>query len=524
MIKGFKAKKCRSLLAIATLMVVITWQSLTLAADRIDFNYSLLGFRVIVPDLVDFAQTGKISRHLNFYLKRISPETRKELQEFLRQSYEIDPILVYRYSRTSVGIKLLKRIGEIIQLPGGINGFHGLRATMVETAISQKGVSLINFLDTFPTNIYLNLPEIFNLVKQISDNEQKTREFIANFSENRPKKNQTKVNNFTDFSQPGKYLTTQQTLTFYDARRDRLLNTDLYLPQSNLNSIPLIVVSNGLGAKRDRFKELAQHLASYGFAVVIPDHPGSDRARQKTFLKGLYRENFAATDFIDRPLDISYILDELALFNRKQVNNRLDLQRVGIFGYSIGGTTALALAGAKIDLPYLQRECTKPLDLLNISILYQCRALELSPAQPSLKDERIKAAFLFVPFGNSLYSRKELKQVSIPMFWQVVDQDFLTSLLTEQIPLFKSLVNSDRYLTISEKIPHSNVTLSKEQQSEQGKIFQVAKNYQNILSLVFFQNYVAKNQDYQQYLTTQYLKAIEQQPYKLHINYQGMLR
>ncbi len=280
----------------------------------------------------------------------------------------------------------------------------------------------------------------------------------------------------------------------------------------------MIVVSNGLGAKRDRFEELAQHLSSYGFGVVIPDHPGSDRKRQKDFLKGLYQENFDATDFINRPLDISYILDELEILNQDRLNNRLNLEQVGIFGYSIGGTTALSLAGANIDFNLLQQECAKPLDLLNISTLYQCRGIELAENKQSLKDERIEAAFMFVPFGNIMFSQDELSKVSIPMMWQVVDKDFLTSLLTEQVPLFNKLANSSNsYLVISEKLPHSNVTLSKEQQFEQGKIFQIAKNYQNILSLVFFQNYVAQNQEYKKYLNAQYIKAIELQPYELHL-------
>ena len=93
------------------------------------------------------------------------------------------------------------------------------------------------------------------------------------------------------------------------------------------------------------------------------------------------------------------------------------------------------------------------------------------------------------------------------MMWQVVDQDFLTSLLNEQVPLFNGLVNSDRYLIISEKLPHSNVTLSKQQQSKQAETFQVAKNYQNMLSLTFFQHYVAQKKAYKKYLNSEYIKA-----------------
>ena len=512
----FKLKRAKYslLFAIACFITTISFNSAILSAEKINFNYSLLGFKVLVKDLAVFAKQGEISSSLNFYLKRISSEKREELQYFLNQSYDVDPILVYRYSRTSVGIKLLERIGEIIQLPGNINGFYGLRAAVVQTAQLNSETNFINFLQQFPTDIKLNLKGIINLAKQISNSEEDTKEFIANLEKNEVK---SELKNIPPLAQLGKYKTIKQTLELYDKKRDRLLNTDFYLPQSDINNIPIIVVSNGLGAKRDRFEELAQHLSSYGFGVVIPDHPGSDRQRQKDFLKGLYQENFDATDFIDRPSDISYILDELEILNRDRLNNRLNLERVGIFGYSIGGTTALSLAGADIDFDRLQQECDRPLDLLNISTLYQCRATELSPNQQSLTDERIQAAFLFVPFGNIMYSQTELSQVSIPMMWQVVDKDFLTSLLTEQLPLFNNSVNSDRYLVISEKLPHSNVTLSKEEQSAQGKKFQIAKNYQNILSLVFFQNYIAQNKEYSKYLSQEYIKAIEYEPYELHL-------
>ena len=124
---------------------------------------------------------------------------------------------------------------------------------------------------------------------------------------------------------------------------------------------------------------------------------------------------------------------------------------------------------------------------------------------------------MFVPFGNVLFSQAELTKVSIPMMWQVVDQDFLTSLLTEQVPLFDGLINSDRHLIVSEKIPHSNVTLSKDQRSAKNQVFQIAKDYQSILSLVFFQNYIAQKREYKQYLKQEYLNHIAQNPYNLHL-------
>ena len=510
MLPKLKLAKYAILLAIAFSAVIVKQPAIP--AERIDFNYSLLGFKIEVEDLEAFAQRGKISNSLNFYLKRI-PSKQTELQKFLSQSYDVDPVLVYRYSRTSVGIKLLERIGEIVQLPGNLNGFYGLRAAVVQAAASE-GINFIEFLKRFPTNVRLDLGELLKLVKQVSNAEADTREFIASLPQDNAVK--SKLKNVIDLSQPGAYQVVEQTWEFYDRSRQRNLVTDLYLPQGKTNTIPVVTISNGLGAKRDRFEQLANYLASYGFAVVVPDHPGSDRQRQKAFLKGLYQENFDATDFSDRPRDISFILDELEQLNITSFDNKLDLKRVGIFGYSIGGTTALSLAGAEVDFQRLERECAKPLNLLNISTLYQCRALELPQQERSLKDERIQAVFAFVPFGNSLFNPQQLNETSLPVLFQVVDRDFLTSLLEEQIPLFEAFGN-DSYLVISEKLPHSNVTLSKEQQSAQAKTFEVAKRYQNILSLVVFQNYVANHKKYQPYLSSEYIQTIEQEPYELHL-------
>jgi len=515
MLSKFKLAKYITLIAIAFSSIVALNQPV-MTAEKIEFNYSLLGFKVEVQDLEDFATKGEVSDSLNFYLKRISPKKRKRLQKFLTQSYDVDPVLVYRYSRTSVGIKMLQRVGEIIQLPGYINGFYGLRAAVVQTAQSPDGINLIDFLQGFPTDIKLNLKELLQLVKQVSHGEKEVEDFIAGLSQEAVVDSQANVKNAPDLSQPGQYQAQLQTLELYDARRDRKLVTDLYLPQGKIDSIPMIVVSNGLGAKRDRFEELAYHLTSHGFGVVIPDHPGSDRRRQKDFVKGLYKEIFDATDFVDRPLDISYILDELEQLNSKRFNNRLNLEQVGIFGYSLGGTTALSLAGAEFDFAKLAQDCAQPLNLLNISILYQCRALELPQTKRSLKDNRISAAFMFVPFGNSIFSQQDLKNISIPTMLQVVDQDFLTSLLKEQVPLFNSL-GGDHHLVISQNLPHSNATLSKEQQSKQAETSRVAKTYQNILSLVFFQSYVAQDSNYLTYLSQAYLQAIAQQPYNLHL-------
>jgi predicted dienelactone hydrolase len=508
--QGFK-------IAIATLGIILILQFPLNSAERIKFNYGLFGFKVEVADLELFAEKGTVTDRLNFYLKRIAPEQREKFRDFLRQSYDVNPVLVYRFSRTSVGIRMLKRLGEMMQIPEDINGLYALRAGLLKAAADSE-VNFIEFLKNVPTDIQLNLAEILKQVKQISRTERDAKDFITTLKQKETvssKQIETKV--FPDLSVLGKFETKQETIELYDRERDRTIVSDLYLPEQLVKNTPIIVVSNGLGAERKRFAELANHLASYGFAVAVPEHPGSNYQRQKDFIKGLYQENFDATDYFNRPLDISFILDSLTAINQNQFDNKLDVENVGIFGYSIGGTTALALAGAEIDFPHLQAACQENLDLANISILYQCRALEMRSRAVSFQDKRIKAAFLFVPFGKSLFGETQLEKVTIPLFWQVVDKDFLTSLIQEQLPLYKALKNSDRYLVVSEKLPHSTAILSKQRSASQQNESRIARKYQNILSLVFFKKYLTEEKEYSKYLNNNFIKEITEAPYTLHL-------
>lgn len=56
----------------------------------------------------------------------------------------------------------------------------------------------------------------------------------------------------------------------------RSVPVDFYVPNQQAKPgapIPVIVISHGLGSDRTTFAYLAIHLASYGFAVLVPEHP-----------------------------------------------------------------------------------------------------------------------------------------------------------------------------------------------------------------------------------------------------------
>jgi predicted dienelactone hydrolase len=495
-----------------------------LGADRILFYFGPLNFSVAVDSLETFAKEGKVNKELAFYLNRLNPPQQAQFRRFLQSRFEVNPRTIYRFAQSSVGEQLLQDVGEFINIPKNQNGFYGVRGSLIQAVMASKSINAIELMRKFPTDMQLNTENIMEFVGEMSTMVDKTKTLVAQLDRMTvgQTKSQLPVDSIPDITKIGNFKTSMQTITLYDSKRAREITIDLYRPEATPSQTPIIVVSNGIGAGRDRFDDLALHLASHGFAVVIPDHPGSDYQRQQDFYAGLYKDNFDATDFRDRPLDVTFLLDELERRNQSEFQNRLNLQQVGVFGYSFGGATALSLAGGTLDYPQLERDCTTQTRLLNISLYYQCRALELPRQEVSLQDPRIKAIYLFVPFSNSLFGKTGMNRVNIPVMWQAAAEDIITPLISEQMPGFEDLVASDKYFAVSRGLPHAWILLpvmqgmtNKEISKEQASA--IAKDYQNILTVAFFKTYLAQEEEYRSYLEPSYFKAIAKGPFSLSL-------
>jgi predicted dienelactone hydrolase len=493
-----------------------------LSADKISFTWGLLEFPIAVTSLEDFAETGVITTDLKLFLNSFSQKQREQLRQFLRSRYRVDPIVVSRLSHTAVGTELLTSLGEIIQTPTGQNGFYALRSAVILATMQPEGTTPLSLLQQLPLDMEVDLGKLLQLQKQIATIDKETKQLIADNLQ--LLEAEAALEAIIETQPTGNFTITQQTLTLSDRRPDwlhdtsktlaRTLNLDLYLPQTASTSLPIIVVSNGLGARRDRFDYLGKYLASHGFAVIIPDHPGSDRQRQEDFYRGLYPENFAATEFIDRPLDISFILDTLQQEPALGLHDRLDFDNVGIFGYSFGGATALTLAGAEIDWKRLATECQTTQKLLNISLFYQCRALELPRLSLQLQDKRVQGLYLFVPFSSILFSRESMSRLKLPILWNASDQDLITPLVLEQLPAFEQLETPNKYVVIFQKLPHTFVTSPENDAVSIAQLRQITKKYHNILSLAFFGKYLQQNPSYLPYLTPQGIQNWSIEGYK----------
>jgi predicted dienelactone hydrolase len=106
-------------------------------------------------------------------------------------------------------------------------------------------------------------------------------------------------------------------------------------------AFPLVLFSHGNGGIRFQSIFLATHLASHGYIVASPDHHGN------TFLD-IGAGTVDGQSFVNRPLDMKFVLDELLARNGAAgdfLAGAVDVARIGMSGHSFGGFTTLALAG-----------------------------------------------------------------------------------------------------------------------------------------------------------------------------------
>ncbi|GFE67733.1 alpha/beta hydrolase [Chroococcus sp. FPU101] len=531
--------KPKNLFSLAGILTTVLTALPVYAAENINLKYGPFNWSVSVESLETFATQGKVKSDLAFFINRLTSQQKKQLQSFLTTSYPISPVVLHQLGHSYSGHRVLNFVGNVVQLPGGRSGYYGIRAAMIQASADPQGLNVINFLHKFPTTeVQIDVAKGLQLIREATDLALKTSLFvkqlgeingsnensqsIVDVSENRSKSQEmTKaMSSPLDLRQLGQLSTSKQTQTFFDSQRNRKIVVDLYLPKNTQVQLPVIVISNGLGANLDRFEQLAHHLASYGFAVIIPDHVGSNALRQKEFYQGYYKESFDATEYIDRPLDITYVLNQLEKLNSNQFNNQLNLQQVGVFGNSFGGTTALALAGATIDFKQLEQDCEETKSLINISIVHQCRALELPRKNYNLKDSRVKAIYVLVPFGRSLYGQTGISQIDIPVFWQASDEDLITPLLIEQTPTFSWLTTPNKYFSIAEKLPHTRIGLSvlnkiMDRQLSAEQLLALTHKYLSALNLAFFKVYLEQDEEYRSYLQQPYADILTEKPYDL---------
>lgn len=285
-----------------------------------------------------------------------------------------------------------------------------------------------------------------------------------------------------------------------------------------MGHIPVLIISHGLASGRTDFVDLAQYLVSHGFAVAVVEHPGSDRQQFRNLLAGKAQEVMNPSEFVDRPLDVTFLLNQL-----EQHSPQVNFKHVGIIGHSFGGYTALALAGAPLDLENIQRLCQSnqsnpsSIQVGNPSLLLQCQANKLpGSGSRSLRDSRIQMVIALNPVLSHLLGAKSLSQVQIPTLMIGGSDDLIAPVLLEQICPFSQIGSLNKYLAIVEKGTHffaeaeplaEGLSLP---QTVSGTNLQLKSQYIKMLSLTFAEGFLTNQPEYRRYLNSASVTAMSQ--------------
>ena len=502
------------------------------SAEQIIFSKKPFGeFYIPVHSLEVFAKQGKIDDEFAFYASRATPNQLAQLRNLLKSRFDVTPTLVSQFTYSSTGETVVRRLGEILLTDSGKNGFYALRAAFILSAAEPDGLTVLNVLRRFPGHsIRFDLHRGLEIVGNLSELQKRKDTLVAAIQlEASVESTQNPFFFFRkpDLLQTGSFNWHKETLNLIDESRVRRFLVDLYLPQLRKLSItqkaaPVVVISHGLAEDRNTFAYLAQHLASYGFAVAVIEHPGIDKQRFQQYFTG--RANSPEPmELINQPLDVKYLLDELQ--RRSQfdpiLQGRLNLHSVGVIGHSLGGYTALVLAGAKINQEQLRSDCY-PNNSLNMSLLVQCDTRELSTANYSLQDHRIQAVIAINPLTSSIFGQSGLSQIQVPSMLIAATDDIVTPASSEQIRPFTWLTTSEKYLVLMEKATHFSLSTADSEPgvlpipaSMIGPDPAIARSYLNALSVAFFQTHIAHRPEYGYYLNASYAKFLSQDPLKL---------
>ena len=486
-------------------------------------------FEVSVPieELEHYARTGQLSGELSRYGGLFSPEQQADLRQALKQRVEMNPTLVSQIAYSKTGDIVLKRLGSFINSNDSDNGVVALRATVVQAAASPEGLTLLNLIRKFPTReVDVDMQSGMQIATEVTALLAQGDRMVATIeAQAQQEASQSSVQTPYDLRRPGVFRWEKTSLALRDEGRvgnfvrDRAVPLDIYMPQGlQGDPAPVALISHGIGSNRKTMAYVAEHLASHGIAVVVPEHVGSNSDKFRKFLDGVDGPP-EPQEAIDRPLDATFVLDHLEQLEQtdSRFRGQIDLTRVTAIGQSFGGYTALALGGAELNFPSLARACVngEPKSFLNFSLLLQCRVAELGSA-PKLADPRVKAVLAINPLTSKLFDRSGLGKVAVPTMVVSASSDFIVPPSEEQLQPFTWLKMRDRYLVVMRNATHFSTLEPPAPEDEglplpaglEGPDLALTKSYTAALSLAFVKRHGAGDVAFDPYLSASYAQQL----------------
>ncbi|MGL6281294.1 MAG: alpha/beta hydrolase, partial [Microcoleaceae cyanobacterium] len=486
-----------------------------------------------VSAIEEFAKTGKLSSELMVYSELLEGKDLTNIQQMLTQTSPlITPSVIDLLNKSPTGRAVVELLGNGVRTADNQNGAGSLTVAMTQAVQLPEGLSVLTMMQNFPGDIRLQLHNTVGLLQELAERTIYSHKVYQAIERQALAQAETEVNinpeTLANIAKPGPFTWEKQSFTFRNPDRRNDSPIDVYLPAvKNSGQIPVVVISHGLGSDRSTFAYLAEHLASYGFAVLMPLHIGTDTEQMARIMTG-QGSPIPANNFLNRPLDITHALNavEAKYANDPVWQGRLNLAKVGLFGQSFGGYTAIASAGADLELTEFAEKCAnKDSDFfLNMSLFLQCRAVELPEQNYILKDERIQAIIAVNPLTSGVFNKNTMGAIDIPTMMVSGTLDTTTPALPEQIIPYTWLTTPDKYLLLVKPGTHFTFIGG---EADSGAVPVPPQlvgppppagfPYMQTMATAFFQTYIVDDQKYQPYLSAKYAKQMSETPFQFSL-------
>jgi predicted dienelactone hydrolase len=183
--------------------------------------------------------------------------------------------------------------------------------------------------------------------------------------------------------------------------------------------LPLIVMSHGNGGTYQNDYDTALALAKAGFVAIAVSHTGDT-----------YDDQSRALYLMDRAQHMHRLIDYM--LSEWPDHARIDANRVGMFGFSSGGFTALVAVGGIPDLSLIEAHTRMRPDEYDAQLVKRSGPEVIAmlrsklPASTWVHDQHIKAAVVAAPALGYTFSPEGLKGIRVPIqLWRAAEDHIL---------------------------------------------------------------------------------------------------
>lgn len=221
---------------------------------------------------------------------------------------------------------------------------------------------------------------------------------------------------------------------------------------------PLVVLSHGTGGSALQMMWLGEYLASRGFIVAAANHHGNTGAEEPPNAQG-------SRLWWERSRDLTVIIDKMLADD--EFGKLIDKNKIGVAGFSLGGTTVISVAGGIFNPQAFERFCNTPErdatcgavpenptaeeDLKKIMDTDAVVIASLKRVSNSYLDKRVKAVFAIAPALG--YAFDNLASIKIPVEIVVGAKDTSSPAKTNA-EIFHRLIKNSKLVILPGEVGH----------------------------------------------------------------------